>query len=206
MPVGEGLVALPISPLNPDKTPFTTMNEFFFSGGSITNSPRRKMATTAVDRSKLKPSMYVERKADGQHLFIEKDKFHDALHTKLIAPEEARTLTITTPQGTSNVAMTHAYLERLDDESFRGLEIVKYVPGANCMDRAAVTRGVLHILGHTEDIVKTMSLADKEAMLMKEWEQRVEKEQSEPAAAVKKPAVEPKKPAAKKPAPSKTED
>lgn len=182
------------------------MNEFFFSGGSLTNSPRRQMATSAIDRSKLKPSIYVERKADGQHLFIEKSKFHEALHTKLIAPEHARTLTITTPQGTSNVPMTHDYLERLDDESFLGLEIVKYVAGANCMGRREITRGVLQILGHTEDIVKTMSIADKEAMLMKEWEQRVEQDRSEDATAAKKPVVEPKKPAAKKPAPSKSED
>jgi hypothetical protein len=158
------------------------MNNFFYSGGDLTPKPRTP--ERHIDRTKFKPAMRVIRKATGMECSINAADFHEALYEEAFPKPEDRMLTVTTPQGTSTVEMTHGYLERLSDEALRGLNIAKYVTGGNCMDRRGLTRGILQLLGHTEDIVRTMTVADKEKILMQEWEARVEAEKAARVAAI----------------------
>ncbi len=187
------------------------MNHFFFSN-------QQSSARPATNSRRQVAAVLVVRKADGKQVFITKSKFHEALHEVAQAPEEAKRMLVTTPTGTTSVELCHEILERMPLDAIKDLDIAKYVPGGNVMDKRLLIRGILTILGHTESADKTWSVAEKEAALLAEHEAFVAAKKAA-AEAIKDAAAEeaavkalseraepaPKKAAAKKPAAKKTE-
>jgi hypothetical protein len=162
------------------------MNHFFFSDGSQSMSKSAR----GHDSRKIVPAVLVKRKADGCEVLISESKFHEALHEVAIAPDTARVMTVTTPTGTSSVEINHEILERMPLEGLRGLEIARYVPGGNAMDKRNLIKGILIILGHTEAASNKDSLLEKERELLEayEAEKAVEAEAEKKAPAKKAPA------------------
>lgn len=145
------------------------------------------------------PLMRVVRKADGEEIMIEPRRFHEALHEVAKPPASAAHLTVTTPLGTSVVEITHEYLEQLTLETIKKLPVSRYVAGYNVADKRTLIAGILTVLGKMGDVIATETLAQKEARLLKEWEESKAGKAEEAPAPTKK-----SKPVAKK-APAKPE-
>lgn len=169
------------------------MNHFFFS-----NEPDQGRRAPAKRRLDLHPVQYVVRKADGRNVTINQRDFHPALHEVPSLPEEAKVISVNTATGNSVIELNHEILERMPEESILALDICKYVVGYNTKDKRGLIVGILELLGHTESATEALTIEEREAKMLAEWEaEQAKKEEAKPAA---------KKPAAKKAAAPKKDE